>query len=322
MLRPRRWSALIPGLSVLAAIAAASTAVLVFARVGAIHGSVMRLFLTTSRARGVISGTDVWLDGESVGRVAWVRFRPPTVDTAQRLLIALDVKSSMQPFVRRDTRAEIRSGASLIGAPVVYLSHGTSNAPSVVPNDTLATRPQADLDGVRAQVVVLAQDLPLVLGNVETMRHQLLFPANGTIGTLTGDEGVRRFAVLTDRAARLSGRVSRRGGTVAALESGELVEHVERTLAAVRSVEREVSESRTTKTEDSRLMRDIKDARAQLADMQVRLAPAAAGDTTGPAGALPGTRLTQLRSELSAADSTLRALAADVGHRPFRYFTF
>jgi ABC-type transporter Mla subunit MlaD len=151
-----RWSALIPGLVVSGAIAAAAAIVLVFGRVGRLHGRTTRLYVTTSQARGVIAGTDVWLDGEKVGRVEWVRFRPPATDTAERLLIALDVFASVRPLVRRDTRAQIRPGSSLIGAPVVHLVGGTPDAPEVAAGDTLATNQPHEFGGARDQIAQVA----------------------------------------------------------------------------------------------------------------------------------------------------------------------
>src|SRR5215207_778262 len=91
MPRPLRWSQLLPGSLALAGLVALAAGVLLFARVGALRGETLRLYALTSQARGVIKGTEVWVAGQKVGLVETVRFRPPTADTAARVVLVLDV---------------------------------------------------------------------------------------------------------------------------------------------------------------------------------------------------------------------------------------
>lgn len=57
------WRGLLPGTIIVVVIAALTVAVLVYARVGRLHGDTYRLYIRTDAARGVIKGTEVWLAG-------------------------------------------------------------------------------------------------------------------------------------------------------------------------------------------------------------------------------------------------------------------
>jgi len=65
---PRRtsWRELIVGLVALAVVTGVGLVVLVFARVGTLHGSTFRLFAVTGEARGIIHSSEVWLGGQKV----------------------------------------------------------------------------------------------------------------------------------------------------------------------------------------------------------------------------------------------------------------
>jgi MlaD protein len=326
---------LIPGLVVTGTLLAIAGAVLTFARIGAVHGPRIRLYLATSAAHGVIPGTDVWLDGEHVGRVAWLRFRPPTTDPAGRLLIALDITASVQPFLRRDVHAEIRAGSSLIGAPVVYLSGGSPAASAIAEADTLATTPQHELDGARAQIASAARDLPVILDNFESVRTQL-FSGTGTIGAFSSEAGAERFEVLGDAAGRLSAHISDRRGSAAQLARNDLADRARVALAAADTIRRRASAGPFGRLGgDSALVRDVRDVRAELATVRALLAAPPSGSTTADTtvggavgGALggahrpPRSEVVTLRRQLGDADAELHRLLADIGHRPLRYIIF
>lgn len=305
------------------AIAAAATIVLVFGRVGKLHGRTTRLYVTTSQARGVIAGTDVWLDGEKVGRVEWVRFRPPATDTAERLLIALDVFASIQPLVRHDTRAQIRPGSSLIGAPVVHLVGGTPNAPEVAAGDTLATSAPHEYAGERDQIAQVAQDFPVLLDNFQTVRTQL-FATTGTIGALSSDSGAREFRLLNHQAAQLSARATVRVGTLGHLADSNLIDRAHRALAAADSVRQLVTARTSTVTRlgsDSSLVRSLRDTRVQLDTLREELG-ARATDSTPDGARNPRAQIVQLRERVAATALEMRGLEADIARRPLRYLVF
>ena len=101
MSRRTGWKELIVGLIALAAVTGAGLAVLVFARVGTLHGHTFRLYARTGEARGVIHGSEVWLGGQKVGVVKQVQFMPPTAAVSDRVLIVMDILSSARDEIRR-----------------------------------------------------------------------------------------------------------------------------------------------------------------------------------------------------------------------------
>src|SRR5512138_359187 len=64
MPRKASWRELVIGLVSFAVLVGVGFSVLVFARVGRLHGSTFRLYALTGEARGVIRGSEVWLGGQ------------------------------------------------------------------------------------------------------------------------------------------------------------------------------------------------------------------------------------------------------------------
>src|SRR5579872_7403373 len=118
MARPRTWRSLIPGLLTAVALAGTLVCVLLFAKVGSLHGPRIHLYVATDNATGVIRGVDVWDSGEKIGSVIGTMLRPVTVDTSQRVLVHIEILRDVASRIHRDTRAQIRPGTSMLGAPV------------------------------------------------------------------------------------------------------------------------------------------------------------------------------------------------------------
>ena len=91
MSRNLAWRDLKTGTIAFVAIVGLAMSILLFARVGALHGDTTNLYVVTDDAPGVLSGTEVWLSGTKVGLVRDIHFRPVTTDTSQRLAIHLEV---------------------------------------------------------------------------------------------------------------------------------------------------------------------------------------------------------------------------------------
>ena len=268
-------------------------------------------------------GTDVWLDGKPVGKVVWVRFQPPTVDPAHRLLIALDVAQPIESRIRRDTRAQIKAGTSLIGAPVIDLAGGSAAARALANGDTLVTVPHGEFDDARASLALTAQNLPQVLENVRAVRT-LAVSTSGTIGAFEGEGGpARRFISLADNIGELSARLEYRHGALHRVGADDLVAQARRVLAHADSIEHSASAQAARADrlrDDSAMKHDIRDARAELAAVQTLLASSPADSIAELPGAGPG--LARLRYRMATLDAELGVLLTDLIHRPLRYLAF
>jgi ABC-type transporter Mla subunit MlaD len=316
--KPVRWSSLLPGVALCVGTVAAGAVVLVYGRVGAVHKRTIRIYLTTGQARGVIRGTDVWLDGLKVGAVRWLRFRPPETDTAQRLLIALDVIEDARTRIRRDARAAIRPGGSRIGSPVVQLDGGSTRSAPVADGDTLATRPQSELDGTREQVALAAQSLPVVLDNFNVVRNQL-FSRSGTTGALSTGATDKQLGILRAHVSRISTWAAPSNGTLGPALDGGLAARAQHVIARADSLVRDATGAQSVvgrMRTDSSLVQEVRAIRSELAIVRARV------DTAGRPGARTVLAASALRQQLADADARLRELMADIAKRPIRYLNF
>src|SRR5689334_23847015 len=131
MSRRLSWRDLPFGLASAAVVLAVAVLILVYGRVGTLRGKTFRVYVTTDAARGVIRGTEVWLDGQKVGLVKNVDFRGASASVKERLVLSLEILEAVRSQVRADSRVQIRAGATLIGDQVVSITSGTAKNPVV-----------------------------------------------------------------------------------------------------------------------------------------------------------------------------------------------
>src|SRR5882762_1100290 len=156
-------------------------AILLFARVGALHGKKVTLYVVSDEAPGVLAGTEVWLAGEKVGLVSDVSFRPPSTDTTQRVLITTDFLEEALPNVRRDSYAHIRPAGNLMGAAVISISAGTVTSPPLHDGDTIHSRPHKVIAHLSDDVGTLAPEFA-ALGAATSALNERTAQPTGTIG--------------------------------------------------------------------------------------------------------------------------------------------
>src|SRR4029078_4312903 len=129
MSRRLSWRDLPFGLASAAVVLAVAVLILVYGRVGTLRGKTFRVYVTTDAARGVIRGTEVWLDGQKVGLVKDVGFQPASTSAKDRLVLSIEILNVAASHVRADSRVDIRAGTTLIGDQVVYITSGTAKSP-------------------------------------------------------------------------------------------------------------------------------------------------------------------------------------------------
>jgi phospholipid/cholesterol/gamma-HCH transport system substrate-binding protein len=316
---PPSWRSLTPGLLALAGLVGTTVAILLFAQVGGLHGATMRLYVSTDDATGVIRGTDVWHSGERIGAVDGTSLRPVRVDTSQRVLVAIEILKDLAPRIRRDTRAQIRPGTSMLGAPVVYLSGGSPSSPPVRDGDTIAAQPQSALDETRAAFARGEDQIPALRADVESLTSQL-FSHTGTIGAVnTRTTDNPRVTVLDALTSDLRRR-SRAAKPAVALDSLRDVfnTHAAHALAAADSLRRFLALPGGTLErleQDTAFTRSVRDTRSELDSLQQLLAT-----PSGTMGRLHAD--SALRHRLGEADKTLDELSRDAALNPSRYLPF
>jgi phospholipid/cholesterol/gamma-HCH transport system substrate-binding protein len=318
---PRRtsWRELVIGLIALAVVTGVGLVVLVFARVGTLHGDTFRLFAVTGEARSIIHSSEVWLGGQKVGAVKDVQFLPPTMDSTARVLIVMDVLSSAQQGIRLNSSAQIRSGGTLIGSPVVYLSIGTATSRVVHPGDTIHALPQSDLETVSSEFAIASRQFPQIISNIKLLNQQL-HGVKGTLGAFSVERGGVQLTRARDQASLILARLSTPNGTVGLAFNSEpsLIERARRAMSRADSIRALVANptgSYGRLRRDSTLFREVADVRNELDIIRARMA--------SPNGTVGRVRAdSTLLDALANTHREMTLIMADIKRRPLRYIHF
>jgi phospholipid/cholesterol/gamma-HCH transport system substrate-binding protein len=311
------WRELVPGLVVATVIAAIVWIVLRYAQVGALHGDTMKLVAPVAGARGIMKGSEVWLTGVRIGKVRSVEFRPATVDTTSRVVVQLEVLEKYAPLIREDSYAQIRTGGTLIGSPVVHISSGTNSSKALVDGDTLRTQPQMDTEKISSQVALATRHFPEILSNVQAIGAQM-GATGGTVGALMGSDRTQ-LEVVGARAGALARRLGGGQGSIGlAMRDGSAMGRARAAMAGADTLRALLAGEGAAVgrfRRDSTLLRDVRELLDEVSIVRALLA-----EPTGTAGralhdAAAYDRLGQLERELSA-------LMADIKRRPLRYVVF
>ena len=312
------WRSLVPGLIAIAVIVLATIALLMFAQVGSLRGDTVRVYAATDQARGLLKGSDVWLAGQKVGVVADIRFQSVTTNVSHRLLLELELLREHLPQLRRDSYAQIRTGGSLIGAQVVYLTTGTVGEPEVNAGDTLRAEPQGDTETVASQIASASQQFPAIINNVKLLSAQLE-SARGTLGAFGAEEGVSQLGRVGERAADLGGRAIGGGGTIGlALRRDDHLVRARRVMARADSI-RTLLASPTTSygrwRRDTTLLAEITNVRNEVSIVRALLAQPA-----GTAGR--GIADSAIVRQLGILEREFGTLKREIVRDPLRFFGF
>ncbi len=296
---------------------------LLFARVGDVHGTPLRFYATVQQARDLSAGSDVWLGGDRIGVVEDVRFLPPTADTTERVLVAVKVQAKYQDFIRRDASVQIRPGGNLVGAPVVAIGIGSPSAARIVDQDTLHSSAGQDIERVRLDMRAASSELPAILANFEVLSTQLR-AANSTLGALGLNGGARldatragvtqTMASIGTLQSRLAARPGRRG------EVGGALAYVQQARARADSIfallggaDPNTSIGRFRR--DSTLLRNVQSVRTELGVAAELLA-----SSRGTAGRLQ--RDSAIVYEIARSRAAMDRLFTDLARNPLRYLPF
>ena len=198
------WRNLIPGLIALTILVIVGIGVLTFAGVGKMRGETMRIHVLTDQARGVMAGSEVWLDGQKAGVVDHIGFRVPSSDTLHRVVISADVRVEASAGLRHDSRIHVRAGGSMIGPMVVFLESGTPAGRHVRDGDTLRALGQSETEVVMERAAAATKDLPPLAADAKRLMAQARSPS-GTIGLFLTKGMPAEFARLRQQASAFRG---------------------------------------------------------------------------------------------------------------------
>ena len=311
------WRVLLPGLLIVVAIAGLTLSILVFARVGRLRGDTYRLYIRTDAARGVIKGTEVWLAGQKVGLVKEIRFSPPGRDSLARLAIEMELVEKVRELIREDSFGQIRSGGSLIGAPVVYLTPGTSSTPVLAEGDTVAAKPQVDTEGLTSAVALAGREIPIVFREAKQVRDEMR-RATARLSELQDAGGVS-IEVVGDRAAGVTRRATRGEGALPRLVRERAVgARVSQAMSSVDSIRALLAGDATSLgrfRRDSTLLREVASVRDEVSILRALMA-----QSRGTAGRMANDAA--VTTALANVEKELTRTVEDIKRDPLRYVRF
>ena len=310
------WRNLKGGIIAAAVIAALTFIVLVYARVGALHGKKVTLYVVTDEASGVLAGTEVWLAGEKEGLVKDVTFRPVTTDTLERVLIITEVLEEALPSVRRDSYAQIRPGGTMIGTPVVYISPGTTATRALHDRDTVFARPKAAVGDLAEDVGSIVPAFKSLGAATSELASKIDRPV-GTIGNARKN-GFEDFPDVSAGVSSLYARGTQSGGTIASASRTRLMAHAAATMGAADSIRRLASSNKGTMgrfRRDSTLVTKAGHVLAQLDTLALLI--------QSPVGTIAAVHSdSALARQLDREHMLMDALVKDMKSNPGRYIRF
>jgi phospholipid/cholesterol/gamma-HCH transport system substrate-binding protein len=308
------WSNLQPGLIALVALVLLAVSVLVFANVGEVRGDTMQLFVRADQARGLMKGSEVWLEGQKIGVVERIGFLSPASDSAYRVVIEVTVREEDAAAIRRDSRVQVRSGTSVVGAVVVYVSAGTPASPPARGGDTLIAVAKADVAGAMTDLKTAMKELGPLKTDARAVAALARSP-DGSIGAARVERGgaqVRRLraniASLRESAGRLRGGPS--PGSVMSSARAALA-RVDSIRALLRADQYSLGRFRRDSTLGSR-----------VAELRDELGALRASFRNGDGTLGRFSRDSAIAHSLAAAQSEMTLLFADMKRRPLRYLSF
>ncbi len=310
------WSELKIGIVAVIALVALGVSILVFARVGALHGDTKTIYVTTANANGVLAGTEVWLAGQKVGLVKGIRFRPVTSDTLQRIVIESEILAERMELLRRDSYAHIRPGGKLIGSLVIYLSAGTTRAPAIKDGDTLGTRLSSPMAQTSALVDTLGTRLTALADANRKLLGRLSDPANSVGAFRT--RGIGQLNSTRGIASSIMDRATRGSGSIGLAYRGAVPERIGRVFAEKDSIMLLLSSGRGNVgrfRRDSTLPREIASVRGSLDSLRALISN-------------PYSEVARLRSDTTLKDEMTRvrieldSLMREIKKHPMKYISF
>jgi ABC-type transporter Mla subunit MlaD len=316
MPRQLHWRELTGGIVAAAAIAAVTIAVLLFARVGGLHGKKVTLYVVTAEAPGILAGTEVWLAGKKEGVVKDVTFRPPTAPETERILITTEFLSEALSSVRRDSYAQIKPGGSLIGTLVVSISPGTATARALGDGDTIYARQRAGAANLSEEIGTVGPQFAALGAATKELADKINRPV-GTVGNYRAS-GLPDLPDVSAGMSSLSARATGGNGTIARATGSDLRSRASHAMAAADSIRTLMSSNRgslgrfkrdtTLVTNASHVLAEVDTLRALLANPVGAIA-AAHSDST-------------LTLQLARTHSLLTSLIRDAKSHPLRYIRF
>lgn len=201
------WAQLKVGAVIIVALVVLTLAVYKLGQAANLFTKHYPLVIFLGNANGLREGSSVLVAGQVAGTVSRIDFLPPDRDTTKNLKLTLSIDRNLEPQVRRDSKAAVRT-LGLLGDKVVDITPGTPRYAELTPGDTLAVSPALDYDAVLNQAAGAVGDVVALTKDLRQLTNGLV-QGKGTMG-----------ALLTDRTLydQLTGTLQRTNGLLVKMQ--------------------------------------------------------------------------------------------------------
>lgn len=316
MARQLHWRELTTGIVFAAVIGGLVVLTFLFARVGALHGKKITLYVVSDDATGVLAGTEVWLGGMKEGIVTDVSFRPPSTDTLERVLITTQLLKDALPNVRRDSYAQIRPGGSLIGAVIVYISAGTAPSPALHDGDTVRVRVSSAISNLASDVGTIRPEVAALIAQVQELNTKRA-STSGTVGSFTA-HGLPQMPEVTARMSRIANKGMQGNGTIGLAMRTNLMGRATRAMAGADSIRALMASGKGSLgrfKRDTTLMAQVTGLMSEMDSVSAKMFDPLGSIVRSHSDSALGRALIRNRALLDS-------LVKDAKKHPFRYISF
>ncbi len=208
------WDQLKVGGVILAALAIMVVAIYKLGQAANLFHKRYELIAFLPNAAGLQTGGTVLVAGQFAGTIKAIEFLPVDNDTTRNLRIRLAIDQSLEPQIRGDSKAKVRT-MGLLGDKVIDISIGTPRYTALRPGDTISVAPSLDYEAVLTQAAGAVNDMVDLTHDLRQITGGLVH-GEGTIGQLMTNRGLYdQFVGTLGRANEMLARFQNPNGTFA-----------------------------------------------------------------------------------------------------------
>lgn len=176
------WDQLKVGAVIMVAIIVIAVAILKLGQAAHLFTKRYTLISFVPNTAGLRVGGQVTVAGQLAGSVKSIEFLPVDTDTMRNLKIIIEVDKGVQPQVRRDSQAKLKT-LGLLGDKVFDITPGTPRFAQLNEGDTLRLGEAVDYEAVLLQASGALDQVVSLTGSLQKVANGVV-AGEGTVGQL------------------------------------------------------------------------------------------------------------------------------------------
>ena len=176
------WDQLKVGAVILVAIVVIAIAILKLGQAAHLFTKRYTLVSFVPNTAGLRVGGQVTVAGQLAGSVKSIEFLPVDADTTRNLKVVIEVDQEVQPQVRRDSQAKLKT-LGLLGDKVFDITPGTPRFSALNDGDTLRLGEALDYEAVLVQASGALDQVVSLTGSLQKVANGVV-AGEGTVGQL------------------------------------------------------------------------------------------------------------------------------------------